>query len=128
MTQTQTPAHGLVPEFDFADRCIKARKVGGYARQLDLAEATGISVRTISRYEHGIAAKPSKLVLKQWALACGVSYEWLATGSPFIARGSSTRSDYTGPGRKSPGKVRAGRGAEVARLARAALAAEVEAA
>jgi transcriptional regulator with XRE-family HTH domain len=126
MTTTESPAPALVPEWTVHDRCRKARESAKLS-QMELADRTGISRATIVNYENGHVAHPSRAYLNLWAMACGVDRGWLETGV-FIARGSSTRSDYTGPGRKSPGKVRAGRGAEVARLARAALAAEVEAA
>jgi transcriptional regulator with XRE-family HTH domain len=47
--------------------------------QHDLCDATGISMTSISNVETG-KVTPRKTTLMLWALATGVSYEWLATG------------------------------------------------
>jgi transcriptional regulator with XRE-family HTH domain len=47
--------------------------------QRDLSEASGISMTSISNIEIGKVA-PRRTTLMLWALATGVSYEWLATG------------------------------------------------
>lgn len=44
-----------------------------------LADATGISEKTINNYEAGRHA-PRRPSLIAWALATGVSLEWLTTG------------------------------------------------
>lgn len=50
----------------------------------ELADATGISVGTISNVETG-KVTPRRSTLMLWALATGVSYEWLSTGSEVTA-------------------------------------------
>lgn len=80
-------ATNYVPEWDLASRCVRARRHGGFGRQEDLATATEISSRTISRYESGRVTRPNRLVLRTWAQACGVSYEWLA--GEWVARDSN---------------------------------------
>ena len=68
-----------VPEWTLADRLRKARELAGYS-QAELATATGISQRSIIRYERG-QAEPRRPELLAWATACHVKYEWL-TGGP----------------------------------------------
>lgn len=46
--------------------------------QLQLSELIGASKRTIGRYEDG--AEPKRPVVIAWALATGVSLDWLETG------------------------------------------------
>ncbi|MFT4281582.1 helix-turn-helix domain-containing protein [Microbacterium sp.] len=67
-----------IPQFDVHDRARKARVSAGMEQQ-DLCDATGISMTSISKIETGKVA-PRKTTLMLWALATGVSYEWLATG------------------------------------------------
>lgn len=97
------------PEFDLADRCMKARRVAGLSQQ-ELAERTGISTRTITRYENGEVGRASKLVLRPWAFACGVSYEWLLTGTDqeSMSPRNSTRSNRNRRGGVRPGDNRPG--------------------
>lgn len=71
-------AAGQVPQFDVHDRARKARTFAGMERQ-DLADATGISVGTISNVETG-KVTPRRSTIMLWALATGVDYEWLSTG------------------------------------------------
>ena len=67
-----------VPEWTLADRLRKARDLAGYS-QAELATATGISQRSIIRYERG-QAEPRRPELLAWATACHVKYEWLTGG------------------------------------------------
>lgn len=46
------------PQTTFGERVKAARKAAGFDSQEDLARALGVSVFTISRYEHG-RSKPS---------------------------------------------------------------------
>lgn len=71
-----TAPNGQEPEWTVSDRLRKAREHAGL-HQDELADAIDVSVRTISRYETGDVTQPRRIVLRQWALACGVSYEWL---------------------------------------------------
>lgn len=69
---------GVVPAWDQSDRLRKAREVAGLS-QSELAERMGISRRTISRNESGdfTLRRPQMIA---WAMATGVSLEWLETG------------------------------------------------
>jgi transcriptional regulator with XRE-family HTH domain len=78
-TTATVPAAG-VPELDIADRLVIARR----RTKLDtraFAERAGMSRSTVSNYENADYARARKpLYLRAWAMACGVSYKWLATG------------------------------------------------
>lgn len=68
-----------MPEIELRHRLRIAREFAG----LDLgqlAERMGVSRNTVSNYEHGNTA-PRKIVLNAWALACGVSLDWIQTGN-----------------------------------------------
>ncbi len=69
---------GRVPSWTLADRLRKARENAALSQQ-ELAEATGISRRSISAYEGG-SGDPKRPALLAWSLTTGVSYEWLKTG------------------------------------------------
>lgn len=66
---------GVEPEWTIGDRLRKAREHAGLKQQ-QLAALTGISDRTITHYERG-KTKPRRHQLIAWALATGVSLEWL---------------------------------------------------
>lgn len=72
-----TEPNPQVPGWSIQDRLRKAREHGGFKSQRDLAEAIGTSEATVARYESGTITRMKPLVLKQWAMACGVVYEWL---------------------------------------------------
>lgn len=72
---------GAVPEFTIHDRCQKARD-WAELEQEELADRIDVSRATVSNYETGATTHLKKLVLRQWALACGVDYDWLMTGDP----------------------------------------------
>ena len=69
-----------VPEWTLADRLRKARDIAGYS-QAELSRHTGISQRSIIRYERG-QAEPRRPELLAWATACHVEYEWLTGAKP----------------------------------------------
>ena len=72
--------HGVqVPVFGLTDRLRKAREVA-HLDQGELATEIGVARTTIGNYEAG-RVKPRKIVLKAWALRCGVPLEWLETGT-----------------------------------------------
>lgn len=73
-----TNAGTRIPHFDVHDRARKARLSAGMERS-DLAAATGIAPNTISNIETG-KVTPRKSTIMLWALATGVSHEWLSTG------------------------------------------------
>lgn len=74
-----TPAKDqhVVPEWTQADRLAKARRFAGLSQQ-ELADRLDLGARTINRYEAGEIAK--RTVVLSWAMACGVSAEWLLNG------------------------------------------------
>lgn len=86
---------GAIPVFSLADRLRKAREFRELT-QGELAAAMGVSPKTISRYEleaHKISMK--RPVLLSWALATGVSLEWILTGE-------TKKDPGAGPGSESP--------------------------
>ena len=68
---------GVVPEWTFTDRLIKARTYAGLSQQ-QLADLLGISERTVKRYEAGGVYKRG--IILGWALACGIDPAWLELG------------------------------------------------
>lgn len=68
-----------IPEWTLGWRLQRSLAHGSVAVQA-MADHLGVSRSTISRWlnEHG--APPKAAYLKQWALRCGVPYEWLRTG------------------------------------------------
>lgn len=87
---TQTHPSGAMPEFSVHDRCRKAREFAGLDQD-QLAARIDVSRGTISNYETGAVTKLKSLVLRQWAFACGVDYDWLRTG--LVASGPDGLSD-----------------------------------
>lgn len=77
MTIQSTSAAGAIPGWTMGDRLRKAREYAGMS-QMELSELIGASKRTIGRYEDG--AEPKRPVVISWALATGVSLDWLETG------------------------------------------------
>lgn len=73
-----TQPQGLVPAFTAGDRLRKARELTGMD-QSQFAEAIGVSRGSVSNYERS-EAPPRPIVIRAWALATGVSEEWLSTG------------------------------------------------
>ena len=69
---------GFVPTWDIHDRLAKARRAAGF-EQSELAEITGISRRTLSRYETGLS-EPKRANLIAISFATGVSLDWLENG------------------------------------------------
>jgi transcriptional regulator with XRE-family HTH domain len=45
-----------------------------------MADDLGVSRATLSRWMNGRSAAPRRIYLRQWALHCGVSFEWLCHG------------------------------------------------
>lgn len=68
----------LVPEWSLGDRLRKARSLTGMTVS-EFAEAIGVSDRTINNAE-GDKRAVRKITLNAWAMATGVSLEWLETG------------------------------------------------
>jgi transcriptional regulator with XRE-family HTH domain len=68
----------VVPEWDLADRLIKARRHAELSRP-ELAEYLGVSRNSMSSYETGKTMPPLS-VMRVWALRCGVPLDWLRYG------------------------------------------------
>ena len=69
-----------VPYETLADRLRRARIAARYSQD-ELARVTGISRKTISRYENGHTI-PRRPDLLAWAVACNVPLDWLTHGEP----------------------------------------------
>lgn len=84
-----------VPEFSIHDRLRKAREHAGL-EQGALAERIDVSRQTVGNYELGRTPRPKKLIVRQWALACGVNFDWLWEGAAHPdERGHATPSGAT---------------------------------
>jgi transcriptional regulator with XRE-family HTH domain len=68
-----------VPTFTIHDRLRKAREAVGLDQQ-ELADAIGVARTSVSNYELGHTTRLKAIVLRQWALRCGVPLAWLHTG------------------------------------------------
>jgi transcriptional regulator with XRE-family HTH domain len=72
---------GVVPDWPLTDRLRRAREFAGLD-QTTLAGELGLSTNTISNYERGFTT-PKRPQLIAWAMATGVSLEWLE-GKPLM--------------------------------------------
>jgi transcriptional regulator with XRE-family HTH domain len=72
---TQLTVQGTIPVWTLTDRLRKAREDSGLS-QTALGEAMGLSRRTVAGYEAG-EREPKRHVQLAWALATGVSLDWL---------------------------------------------------
>jgi transcriptional regulator with XRE-family HTH domain len=100
---------GVVPELDLQLRLYVARR---HARmeQEQLAEALGVSPKTVGRYERG-ETTPPKHLLMAWALATGVDVNWLQGDYVKVRHRRSSRTVLTVPLRyKEQRALRAWRG------------------
>ena len=70
---------GRVPQWTIGDRLRKAREDAGLD-QGQLAEAMEVSRKTIGNNETG-RVQPRRIVVRAWALATGVSFDWLWDGT-----------------------------------------------
>jgi transcriptional regulator with XRE-family HTH domain len=95
---TQEQAGGVVLEFGIADRLRKAREHIG-AGSAEFAELTGISRGTIAHYESPEWRTRKGYIVAQWAMATGVSVEWLQNGTGEAA-------PTPGPGKSAPDLAR----------------------
>ena len=66
---------GAVPDWPLVYRLRRAREFAGLDQE-QLAGAVGLSSNTISNYERGFT-RPRRPQLIAWAMATGVSLEWL---------------------------------------------------
>lgn len=73
-----TDQASVVPEWTLQDRLRKARELTGLG-QKDFAERLGVSRNTVGSAESGAVAV-RRITMNAWAMATGVSLEWLETG------------------------------------------------
>lgn len=76
-------AAGIVPTFTIGDRLRKARTMLGTDMDVKrFADLIAVSKNTITNYEleNTDPARMKPIVLRQWAMATGVDYEWLLHG------------------------------------------------
>lgn len=71
--------HGIVPEFNTADRLRKALHVAGVSVS-EMADYLGIARETCGRYIND--KQPASLRTRRlWALRTGVPFDWIETGN-----------------------------------------------
>lgn len=79
MSTATTETHaGEIPAWTLADRLRKARIHAGL-EQGELADRASLSREAISLAERG-KVRPHRATLRLWALATGVSLEWIEKG------------------------------------------------
>lgn len=84
---------GRTYEFRLNDRLRAARTEAGFS-QSELADATGIGLKSVQRYETGLST-PRKLQIRAWALATGFDAGWLETGNPTGPQGPDGEGQRT---------------------------------
>ena len=67
------------PKFEMRHRMALALEYGGVS-VTDMATHLGVSRTTVSNYLHG-RTQPPRTQLVNWALACGVPFDWLVEGT-----------------------------------------------
>ncbi|NHP18411.1 helix-turn-helix transcriptional regulator, partial [Rhodococcus sp. IC4_135] len=75
---TNPHAEGAIPPITLKTRLMLARDYRGMT-QAELAELIEVGIRSVIRFEKGEAV-PKRGQKMAWAMATGVSYEWLDTG------------------------------------------------
>lgn len=107
-----------VPEWDLVDRLSKAMRVRGLTNATEMAELLGMHRNSVQDYLRG-KRSPDRRTMMAWAMSCGVSYEWLETGSvsgdpngglpgpiPFQKRATRSRGSRTDVGPLQPHSTR----------------------
>lgn len=79
-SMTNPHAQGVIPPITLKTRLMLARDYRGLT-QAQLAALIEVGIRSIIRFERGDAV-PKRGQMMAWAMATGVSYEWLETGNP----------------------------------------------
>lgn len=69
-----------IPELTLGWR-LKMALEHNHVSRSEMAEELGVDPATITRWTGDRGAPPKAGFLKQWALRCGVPYEWLVTGN-----------------------------------------------
>jgi len=87
---------GAIPHIGLAERLLIARRYAGL-EQRQLGAMIGVSARSIYAAESG-RSRPRRPVLVSWAMATGVSLEWIVDGDLIAAE-----SPQAGAGVRRPG-------------------------
>jgi transcriptional regulator with XRE-family HTH domain len=72
------------PQWTLTDRLRKARELT-QLQQKEFADQLGVNRNTVNNYELA-KTKPQVVVLRAWAAAAGVDYDWLVEGTEFETR------------------------------------------
>jgi transcriptional regulator with XRE-family HTH domain len=88
MAETQQQAPGGAPQFQLKHRLGLAMEIADIERE-DIAAELGVHKNTVANYLRG-DTRPSRSVLRVWALRCGVPFEWLETGRSDVEYGPDT--------------------------------------
>ncbi len=78
MAETQQAARAGGPQFQLKHRLALAMEIAEADRDA-IATELGVHKNTVANYLRG-ETRPSRSVLRVWALRCGVPFEWLETG------------------------------------------------
>lgn len=78
MSEMRSPT-SAVPAWTLGWRLQRALSHAGIGTQ-EMADEMGVARSTISRWVNDHGAPPRQAFVKQWALRCGVPYEWLSEG------------------------------------------------
>lgn len=95
-----------IPEWTPGDRFRKAREVLGLS-QTGFAELLGVTKTTVSNYETGSTTNYRTIIVRQWALATGVSERWILTGHGDTGPGTPGGQEFPGSScyADTPGQV-----------------------
>lgn len=78
MAEPQHAARAGGPQFQLKHRLALAMEIADVDRD-GIATELGVHKNTVANYLRG-ETRPSRSVLRVWALRCGVPFEWLETG------------------------------------------------
>lgn len=78
MAETQQAARAGGPQFQLKHRLALAMEIADADRDA-IATELGVHKNTVANYLRG-ETRPSRSVLRVWALRCGVPFDWLETG------------------------------------------------
>lgn len=70
------PDTGQVPEWTLGWRMKRALAHAGMTAE-EMADELGYATKTMSRWTNDKGAPPRSVILKRWAMKCGVPYAWL---------------------------------------------------
>src|SRR5215469_942615 len=87
---------GVIPHIGLAERLLIARRYAGLD-QRELSALIGVSTRSIYAAENG-TSRPRRPVLMAWAMATGVSLEWIVDGDLIAAESAQAGLRVRRPG------------------------------